>query len=90
MKRFPTLAATAVLGLGVAGLAMAGDNPAHPAGMMGEHTMPGTVTKVDHKTGLVDVTSLGMHLVVHFPPPTIKSLKPGEKIDLELGYKPTP
>ncbi len=56
------------------------------SGTLGEHSMPGTVTKVDHKTGIVYVTSMGMHLVVHFPPPTIKDLKARDKIVLHIGY----
>lgn len=59
---------------------------AHPSGTLGAHAMPSTVTKVDHKTGMVDVTSMGMHLAVHFPPTTIKSLKTGDKILLRLAY----
>ncbi len=55
--------------------------------MMGRHHMPGTVTAVDHATGIVKVDSLGMPLVVHFPPPTIKDLKVGDKISLLLGYR---
>lgn len=58
-------------------------------GMMGVHNMPGTVTSVDHHTGIVRLDSLGMHLVVHFPPPTIKDLKAGDKISLHLGYRIT-
>lgn len=56
----------------------------------GEHDMPGTVTSVDHKTGLVKLDSLGMHLVVHFPPPTIEDLSTGDKISLHLGYRKLP
>lgn len=59
----------------------------HAAHMMGEHNMPGTVTHVDHKTGIVELTSLGMKLRVHFPPPTITRLKAGDKILLHLGYR---
>ncbi|HVC02323.1 MAG TPA: hypothetical protein VND80_08995 [Steroidobacteraceae bacterium] len=59
---------------------------AHPAGTLGAHAMPSTVTKVNHKTGMVDVTSMGMHLAVHFPPPTIKGLQAGDKILLHLAY----
>lgn len=55
--------------------------------MMGEHNMPGTVTSVDHDTGIVKLKSLGMNLVVHFPPPTIKKLKVGDNISLHLGYR---
>lgn len=55
--------------------------------MLGKHMMPSTVDSVDHETGIVDLTSLGMHLQVHFPPPTISELKAGDKINLSLGYR---
>ena len=57
------------------------------APMMGRHQMPGTVTAVNHSTGIVNVDSMGMALVVHFPPPTVKDLKAGDKIHLLLGYR---
>ncbi len=57
--------------------------------MKGMHGMPGTVTAVDHATGVVHLKSLGMDLVVHFPPPSIKGLKTGDKIRLMLGYRIT-
>ena len=53
----------------------------------GRHFMPATVESVDHGTGIVKLESLGMGLVVHFPPPTIKNLKAGDKINLLLGYR---
>lgn len=59
----------------------------HGDAMLGEHDMPGTVTRVDHKTGIVELTSLGMKLRVHFPPPTIARLKAGDHILLHLGYR---
>lgn len=58
--------------------------------MMGRHMMPSTVNSVDHKTGIVDLTSLGMHLQVHFPPSTITELKAGDEINLLLGYQMRP
>lgn len=57
--------------------------------MMGVHRMPGTVTSVDHATGIVKLDSMGMPLVVHFPPGTIKDLKAGDTIRLLLGYRKT-
>ncbi len=57
--------------------------------MMGQHNMPAEVTAVDHSTGIVKLDSLGMQLVVHFPPPTIKELKAGDHISLHLGYRLT-
>jgi hypothetical protein len=59
----------------------------HVKNIKGRHFMPATVTSVDHGSGIVKMDSLGMALVVHFPPPTIKDLKAGDKISLLLGYR---
>lgn len=53
---------------------------------MGMHKMPATVTAVDAKTGVVEVTAGGMDLKVHFPPDSMSSLKAGDKITLHMGY----
>ncbi|KZC17101.1 MAG: hypothetical protein J0I71_00980 [Rhodanobacter sp.] len=54
--------------------------------MMGMHMMPATVTAADTKTGVVDVTTEGMALKVHFPPSAMASLKAGDKITLHMGF----
>lgn len=59
----------------------------HVKNLKGRHYMPGTVTAVDHASGIVKLDSLGMALVVHFPPSTIENLKAGDKISLLLGYR---
>ena len=86
-------AALAALTFGVAAVAVAGTAPAaasrpaaRAAAVLGEHSMPGKVTKIDHQSGMVDVDSYGMHLVVHFPPRSIAGLKTGDPIVLHLGY----
>ncbi len=71
---------------GMAGMKSMHEDAAKPGALLGNHAMPSTVTKVNHKTGMVDVTSMGMHMAVHFPPPTITKLKAGDKILLHLGY----
>ncbi len=92
-----TLAASAALALGAAtanadnmsdmsAMKSMHDEAAEPGALLGNHAMPGKVTKVDHKSGMVYVTSMGMHMAVHFPPPTIEHLKAGDKILLHLGY----
>lgn len=43
-----------------------------------------TVTAVDSKTGMVDVTTEGIALKVHFPPSAMANLKTGNKITLHL------
>jgi len=50
------------------------------------HQMPATVTSVDTTTGMVEVTSAGMSLRVHFPPASVADLKAGDKITLHMGY----
>jgi hypothetical protein len=54
--------------------------------MMGMHKMPATVTAADAKTGVVDVTTAGMALKVHFPPDAMANLKAGDKITLHMGF----
>lgn len=54
--------------------------------VMGMHMMPATVTAADAKTGVVEVTSEGMSLKVHFPPSAMASLKVGDKITLHMGF----
>ena len=53
---------------------------------MGMHMMPATVTAADTTTGVVDVTSEGMALKVHFPPKAMANLKAGDKITLHMGF----
>jgi hypothetical protein len=50
------------------------------------HTMPATVNSVDTKTGIVDVTTGGMSLKVHFPPTSVADLKSGDQITLHMGF----
>ena len=82
--------------------AMAQDNPPPGKGMgmgmqgncncmqgmqgMGMHQMSATIDAVDHKTGIVDVTSGGMKLKLHYPPASLESVNPGDTIKLHLGF----
>ncbi|MFK2874988.1 hypothetical protein ISP13_15705 [Dyella lipolytica] len=54
--------------------------------LIGMHAMPATVSAVDTHTGVVDVTSEGMALKVHFPPAAMADLKAGDTITLHMGY----
>jgi hypothetical protein len=54
--------------------------------LIGMHAMPATVSAVDTHTGVVDVTSEGMALKVHFPPAAVADLKAGDAITLHMGY----
>ncbi len=74
--------------------------PPHDMGSMGKHEMgehmheknpsmhmmPATVNSVDTKTGLVEVTSEGMSLKLHFPPASVANLKSGDTITLHMGF----
>ncbi|MDA8093284.1 MAG: hypothetical protein M0T84_05115 [Betaproteobacteria bacterium] len=68
---------------GMQGMSMQGSEHMH---MMGMHQMPATVTSVDTKTGIVEATSEGMKLRVHFPPASLAGVKAGDKIILHLGF----
>lgn len=50
------------------------------------HMMPATVNSVDTKTGIVEVTTDGMSLKVHFPPASVADLKSGDAITLHMGF----
>jgi hypothetical protein len=54
--------------------------------MQGQHMMPVTVTAIDGKTGLVDATAGSMALKLHFPPPSLAGVKPGDKIMVHLAF----
>src|SRR5690242_14071311 len=49
------------------------------------HMMPAVVDAVDRSSGMVDVTSDGMKLKLHFPPASLASVKVGDKITVHLG-----
>jgi hypothetical protein len=68
----------AMKGMNMSGMKM--DN------MMGMHTMSATVTAVDTKTGLVDVSTEGMNLKLHFPPASLANVKAGDNITLHLAF----
>lgn len=73
------------MGMGQMGKGMMHHKMYH--GMNGSmHSMPATVTSVDTSSGIVEVTSEGMSLRVHFPPASVAKLKAGDKIILHLGY----
>ena len=56
-------------------------------GMMGMHVTPVTVTALDAKTGLVDATSGGMTLKLHFPPESLANVKAGDKLSVHMGFR---
>lgn len=56
------------------------------AKMMGEHKMSGTIENIDHKTGMLRLKTGEGPLELHFPPPSIKDLKAGDAITVQLGF----
>jgi hypothetical protein len=54
---------------------------------MAKHWMTGEVTKVDAKTGVIDVKTAEAPLILHFPPTSITDLKTGDHIAVELGFQ---
>lgn len=63
-----------------------GSMTGHEGGMMGEHSMTGTITSINHKTGMLGLKTHEGKLELHFPPSAIKSLKDHEKITVHLGF----
>jgi hypothetical protein len=84
-----TLAASALVG----GPALAADmstskTDTTKAGFEAQHTMSGTVTSVDEKTGMVHLKTAEGTLHLHFPSSQIQNIKKGEKATVELAIRP--
>jgi len=60
---------------------------AESGGMMGAHEMTGTISSIDHKSGVVKLESKPHDMELHFPPTAIKDLKRGDKITVQLSFK---
>jgi hypothetical protein len=54
-------------------------------GMIGDHDMSGTVTKLDPKKGTFVLETAQGPLHLHFPPEALKDVKNGDKITVHLG-----
>ncbi|HEV8716063.1 MAG TPA: hypothetical protein VGX03_24955 [Candidatus Binatia bacterium] len=55
----------------------------------GEHTMKGTISKLDQSKGLLDLkTEEGATLSLHFPPSALTNLKEGDRVAVEMGITP--
>jgi hypothetical protein len=57
------------------------------AGMAGQHTMEGEVTKVDAKKGWIDIKSPEGRMKLHFPPEALQSVKVGDRVSIEMSLK---
>jgi hypothetical protein len=58
------------------------------AGMkhQGEHSMSGTVTDIDHTTGMLSLKTEAGALDLHFPPQALKEVKEGDQLTVHLGF----
>lgn len=56
--------------------------------MAGAHSMTGTISSINHHTGLMGFKTPEGTLRIHFPPGTIRHLRSGETITVYLGYEP--
>jgi hypothetical protein len=62
--------------------------PAWAAGakVQGKHSMTGTITMIDHSTGMLTLKTMEGDLKLHFPPATVQQLKEGDTITVHLSY----
>lgn len=54
----------------------------------GKHTMSGTVTDIDKKTGIVGLKTAEGDLKLHFPPKSLANVKEGEELQVQMGFSP--
>ncbi|MHB1585492.1 MAG: hypothetical protein ACYCRH_02890 [Acidiferrobacteraceae bacterium] len=52
----------------------------------GVHQMSGTVTAINHRTGILSLKTAEGTLRLHFPPPSLRQVKRGERMDVHLGF----
>jgi hypothetical protein len=55
---------------------------------MGRHTMEGTVTKLDQKSGKFSVKTHEGTLDLHAPASALQGVKKGDRIAVEIAVKP--
>lgn len=53
---------------------------------MGRHKMSGTVDAIDYEKGMLTLKSGAPDMTLHFPPASIKNLKNGDTITVDLGF----
>ena len=54
--------------------------------VQGKHSMTGTITMIDHTTGMLTLKTSEGDLKLHFPPSTVQKLKQGDTITVHLSY----
>jgi len=60
--------------------------PAQDVKAVGEHEVVGTVTRINHTTGHLDLATKAATLKLHFSPAAIEHLKSGDRISVQLAY----
>jgi hypothetical protein len=60
-----------------------------PADLPEAHLLRGEVAKLDHATGVVAVKTEKGTLDLWFPPTAVKDLKPGDRVEVQLGIRKT-
>jgi hypothetical protein len=79
------IAVCVVVGLGV-GTALAAAPHKGKAMWHGTHSMTGTVTEVDHTTGMLSLHTPEGELHLHFPPDALTDVKNGDTLTVSLGF----
>jgi len=54
--------------------------------VQGRHSMTGTITMIDHTTGMLTLKTSEGDLKLHFPPSSVQQLKEGDTITVHLSY----
>jgi hypothetical protein len=54
--------------------------------VQGKHSMTGTITMIDHATGMLTLKTSEGDLKLHFPPVSVQKLKEGDTITVHLSY----
>ncbi|HEV8712501.1 MAG TPA: hypothetical protein VGX03_06700 [Candidatus Binatia bacterium] len=99
MKRVAVLLSAALLAGGISTAAIADESSgqgasgskSQPSASMsakdfkGEHTMTGTISKIDHNEGTLTLKTAKEDLELHFPPAAIKDYKEGDQVTVQLG-----
>lgn len=54
--------------------------------MMGQHKMTGAVANIDYAKGTLSLKGKASEMTLHFPPDSIKDIKNGDTITVDLGF----
>lgn len=57
-------------------------------GETGVHSMTGRVAAINHHTGMIALKTDEGVLRLHFPPQSLKQVKKGEQLKINIGFSP--